>query len=384
MLAQFLTLYPNDPLADDASFSLANVLLDLEDFSRVVSLSNTAQKRYPESEYLTSFQYVEALGFFSQHKYDEAISSARVVADGKSKDRDLSRYILGQIYHARGDPDRAIEWYRMVETKNPDAQESISYFQEKRVSLDEVKVFRPDEDVEIIIKYRNIKEVSLQIYKVDLMKLYLREKDLSNIRSVQLAGIEPAVSDTKTLGDGKDYVDKEYEMTLNLTEEGAYLVICRGDDLFTSGLVLITPLKMEVQEDTVSGRVRVNVLDAVQDTYREGVHVKAVGSAEKAFRSGETDLRGLFIADDIRGKATVIARDGKDKYAFYRGKQWIGASEESRQQKKQQRGLGRDKSKADYRANIDTMNGFIQASNYKLFDQMRRGGQKGVQVQLAQ
>ena len=60
----------------------------------------------------------------------------------------------------------------------------------------------------------------------------------------------------------------------------------------------------------------------------KGVHVKAVGSSEKAFRSGETDLRGLFIADDIRGKATVIAREGANLYAFYRGKQWLGASGE--------------------------------------------------------
>jgi hypothetical protein len=111
------------------------------------------------------------------------------------------------------------------------------------------------------------------------------------------------------------------------------------------------------------------------------VHVKAVGSAEKVFRSGETDLRGLFIADDIRGKATVIARDGKNRYAFYRGKQWLGAPEEREQE---ERGVRvQKKLKADYRANIETMNQAIQAQNVKEFDQMRRGGQKGVQVQEA-
>ena len=52
-------------------------------------------------------------------------------------------------------------------------------------------------------------------------------------------------------------------MSLDLEGEGAYLVICRGDDLFSSGLVLITPLDIEVQEDAVSGRVRVNVRDVV-------------------------------------------------------------------------------------------------------------------------
>ncbi|MBA7620999.1 Cell division coordinator CpoB [subsurface metagenome] len=122
MLAQFLTLYPGDPLADDACFSMANVFLDLEDFSTVVKLCRAAQKRYPKSEYLTSFQYVEALGFFSQHDYGEAVEAAKVVANGKSKDRDLARYILGQIYHAQGKPETAIDWYKKVEKTYPDAQ----------------------------------------------------------------------------------------------------------------------------------------------------------------------------------------------------------------------------------------------------------------------
>jgi hypothetical protein len=127
--------------------------------------------------------------------------------------------------------------------------------------------------------------------------------------------------------------------------------------------------------------VRVNLRDVVEGAYREGVHVKAVGSADKAFMSGETDLRGLFIADGIRGKVTVIARDGSDKYAFYRGKQWLGPPEEA--DRKLAEPQERVKYEADYRANIEVMNQLIQAENFKGFDQMRRGIQKGVQVQQA-
>ena len=381
MLAQFLTIYPNDPLADDASFSMANTLLDLEDFQSVVNLCRAAQKRYPESEYLPSFQYVEALGLFSQRKYDDAVVAAKVVAEGKSKDRDLSRYILGQIYHAQGKPDMAMEWYQKVKDVYPDARESISYFEEKRVSLDEVKIIRPNSEVKINIKYRNVKEASLQVYRVDLMKLYLREKDLSKISQIHLAGIDPEFSKTIPLGDGKDYVDKEREVALNLKEEGAYLIICRGDDLFSSGLLLITPLDVEVQEDVASGRVRVNVRDVVKGTYKEGVHVKAIGSAEKVFKSGKTDLRGLFIADDIRGVVTVIARDDKERYTFYRGKQWLGVPLGAEQQ--QAAKPMAPKAQADYRANIEMMNKAVQDAQILEFNQMRRGAQKGVQVQKA-
>jgi len=382
LLSQFLTLYPEDTLADDATFSMANAFLDLEDYPTAVSLCESGIKRYPKSEYLSSFQYVEALGLFSQRKYDEAVRSAVTVADGKSKDRDLARYIIGQIYHAQGKPEMAIDWYGKVKDEYPDAQESISYFEEKRIALDEVNIFLPKSNVEVLLKYRNIKEAALQVYRVDLMKLYLREKDLANITQVQLAGIEPEISKNITLGDGKDYIDKERKVKLDIKEEGAYLVICRGDDLFTSGLVLITPLEIEVQEDATSGRVRVNVRDTNNGTFIEGVHVKAIGSTDKQFKSGETDLRGIVIADDIRGNATVIARDEHTRYAFYRGKQWLGApeAEETEEVPEEEK----EKRQVHYRENINIMNEAIQQRGFADFDKIRRSGQKGVQVQEAQ
>jgi len=389
MLSQFLTLYPNDPLADDAIFSMANALLDMEDYPMVVAICRSAQKRYPDSDFMPSFQYVEALGLFWQRKYDEAINAAKLVAEGKSDDKNLAQYIVGQIFHAQGKPDMAMEWYKKVEDTYPDAKESISYFQEKRISMDEVKVLRPKDNVKITIKYRNIKDVSFQVYSVDLMKLYLREKDLNKISQVHLAGIAPEQSGTITLGDGKDYVDKEREIDLSSLKDdktykdGAYLVICRGDDLFTSGLVLVTPLDIEIQEEADSGRVRVNVRDVAKNEYKEGVHVKAIGSAQKEFKSGKTDLRGLFIADDINGIATVIARENKDTYAFYRGKQWLGAPAGAGGGQQQLKYPVEPQQQADYRANIQLQNQAVQSNNFKEFDQMRRGVQKGVQVQKA-
>ena len=42
----------------------------------------------------------------------------------------------------------------------------------------------------------------------------------------------------------------------------SYLVMIRGDDLYASGIVLVTPLEMEVLEEASSGRVRVRIRDA--------------------------------------------------------------------------------------------------------------------------
>lgn len=378
MLSQFLTLYPTNPLADDAGFSLANVLMDVEDFETAVQLCQLNQARYPASDLLSSFQYMEALGFFSLHAHEKAIGAATTVALSESEDRDFARYILAQIYHVQEKPEQAITWYSKVRKIYPDADESIAHFKAQRIALPEVTIKRPNTDVALTLKYRNIKTVVIQVYRVDLMKLYLREKNLSQVTQARLAGIEPTVSQTVPLGDGKDYIDKSREIALPLTEEGAYLVICRGDNLSTSGLILITPLEIEVQEGTVSGRVRVNVRDAVVGKYQSKVHVKAVDSVAGRFISGETDLRGIFIADGLRGTATVIARDAENRYAFHHGTTWLGLSHGKAQPARQN---AKRRKTTDYRRHLERKNRAIQSKNVGMFDRLRRRARAGVQVQ---
>ena len=382
LLLAFLAMYPKDPLADDAGFSLANCLLTLKNYPLVVSLANEFAKKYPDSPMAPGFQYMSALGLFWQNQYAEALAAAKVVADGDSKDRDFARYILGQIYHAESKPKDAIEWYTKVRDIYPDAGEAIAYFEKKSIALDEITVVKPGEPVELTLKYRNIKEVSLQVYRVDLMQLYLQQKNLSAITSVQLAGIRPELEQTTVLGDGKDFVEKERKLSLKWKNEAAYLIICRGDDLFTSGMVLITPLKIEVQQDASSGRVRANVLDTVKGGYRPEVHVKAIGSADAEFRSGETDLRGLFIADNVHGKATVIAREGESRYAFFRGDTWLGTPPNAPAAKPQP--TVPQGEQLDYQDNLNDQNGKIQMFNNSKFNEQRRQApNKGVQMKQA-
>jgi len=387
-LFNFLAMYPKDPLADQAGFSLANCALALKNYPLVVSLGNEFAKRYSESQLAPSFQYITALGLFWQNQYANALAAAKVVADGDSNDRDYARYILGQIYHAQSKPKDAVEWYGKVKELYPDAAEAIAYFEKKGLSMEEVSVVKPGQPVELTLKYRNIKEASFQVFRVDLMKLYLQQKNLSAITRVQLAGIHPEVEQSVTLGDGLDYVEKERKIALPLKDEAAYLVICRGDDLFASGMILITPLKIEVQEEPASGRLRANVLDAVKGGYRPEVHVKAIGSGDAQFRSGETDLRGLFIADNLHGNATVIAREGESRYAFFRGNTWLGATtiigrttvNAPAQQTPTQMGEG-----VNYQLNLDDRNGSIQGASNDKFNQQRRQFQnKGVLMQGVQ
>jgi hypothetical protein len=62
------------------------------------------------------------------------------------------------------------------------------------------------------------------------------------------------------------------------------------------------------------------VKDRGDDRYLSDVHVKVIGSDNADFISGETDLRGVFVADGVQGTSTVIAQAEGSRYAFFRGK----------------------------------------------------------------
>ena len=332
MLDHFIATWPEDPAADQASFALANALLDLEQYEAAIARCDQYAERYPESRLIDSYWYITGYSQFALGQHEEALATCRKVADVKfpaengGADRDADNkweavYILGQVYHSLGRPGEAITEYERVRERFADAAEAIESFTRKDVALDEVTTLHPGDDRQIELNFRNIPEASIKVYRIDLMKFGLMQRNLDRITAINLAGIRPHFEETIDLGDGNDYRDRDQIVNLPLEEEGAYLVVCRGENLYASGLVLVSPLELEVQEDAASGRVRVTVRDVAEDAYVDDVDVKVIGSANEEFISGETDLRGLFIADNVQGTSTVIARIDENRYAFHRGQQ---------------------------------------------------------------
>lgn len=331
MLDHFIATWATDPATDQASFSIANALLDLERYSDVIARCEQFAKRYPDSKLLDSFWYVIGYSQFAQGQHAAALETCKKVADWKRIDPQTkaetlavnhwqSIYIMGQVYHSLGKAAEAIGAYDKVKDQFADAREAIDFFTRKELTLPEVTTVKPGAPGKVALKFRNVMGATIKVYRIDLLKFGLLNRNLSRITAINLAGIRPYHDLTVKLGDGKDYRDREQELELPLKEEGAYLVVCQGDNLYTSGLVLVSPLVLEVQEDATSGRVRVTVKDAVADKYAHAVHVKVIGSANDRFQSGQTDLRGIFVADGIRGTSTVIAKTEANRYAFFRGK----------------------------------------------------------------
>jgi alpha-2-macroglobulin len=329
MLERFLTAYPADPAADQAAFAAANALLELEDYKEAAAAATRCALRYPNSDLLNSYWYLNAYCDFATGAHQAALDMCRKVAEAQHLDKKTGRtvesqnkwraiYIMGQVYHSLGQAADAIREYRRVEDRFPDAKLSIAYFLRKSIELPETTTVKPGSLAEVELKFRNIAECDVKVYRIDLMKYSLLAGNLGGIARINLSGIKPLHDAVVQLGDGKDYRDRVHKLTLPTTKEGAYLVVCRGEDLHASGLMLVTPLTVEVQADPVSGQVRTMVKDATTDRYLNGVQVKVIGNRMSEFVSGTTDLRGVFVANGIAGAATVIAQADAGRCAFFR------------------------------------------------------------------
>ena len=402
MLEAFLTAYPEDPAADEAALSLASALLGLKQYESAIAACKKYAERYPDSRFVESYWYTVGFCYFALGEHAEALATCEKVVEMKRKDQKTGRmveaenrwqavYILGQIYHSLGQAADAIREYSRVKDRFPDAAQAIDFFTRKEISVPEVTTLRPGKLEPIELAYRNIAVCDVRVYKINLLKFSLLKRNLTNITKVNLAGIRPYYEAKIKLGDGRDYRDLKHALALPLQDEGAYLVVCRGGDLYSSGLVLVSPLVVDVQEDAASGRVRVTVKEIAGERnedakYLANVHVKVIGSSNSAFTSGETDLRGVFIADSIVGTSTVIAQAESGQYAFFRGKTQLGPvaantpaqAGEPASSEKGKATDGKDLLKNVYQGQIDASR-FNSIKLQQLYDNSARG----VQVEQA-
>ncbi|MFT5525150.1 MAG: hypothetical protein ACI9HK_003116, partial [Pirellulaceae bacterium] len=198
MLNNFLTAHPNDPAADQAAFSLATGLLQLEKFQSAIDACQLYANRYPDSNDVDGFLFTVGYCHFALGQTDEALAICQKVAELQRKDprtgrnedsshRDRAIYIRGQIYHSLGEAAQAIAEYTRVGDQFADAKEAIRYFARRTISIPEVTTIAPGKPVEIDLEFRNVAECELKVYRIDLMKFGLLSRNMQGIANINLA-----------------------------------------------------------------------------------------------------------------------------------------------------------------------------------------------------
>ncbi len=326
-MLEFAARYPESPLAEEAGFHLTGTYLELERNAKAVATARSFSRRFRDGPYLDDLLYMEGHARLSRGESGAALALLERVATesftvpgggavGPSEQRPLALYSMAQIHDAAGRVDRALDGYGAVTGHFRDAAEAVARLEQVVLDADQVTNIALADAPQLIVTSRNVPTVDLLLYRVDLMRLYLRDKDLSHATSVRLAGIEPTHQRSMKL-EGGSYRERTTDVALPLRKPGAYLVMLKGEQADISAMVLYSDLDLEIQEDRSARRVRVTVTDPTGDPV-EDAHVKVIGSSGGAIVSGDTDLRGVFAADGVSGIPTVIARRG-EHYAFWRG-----------------------------------------------------------------
>lgn len=390
LLQWFLCLYPRDPQAPEAALNLIAAHLGLEDYTTASTLAQNFAARFTSPEFADAFLYSRAVAEWYLGNDEEALRVCERVAtsvykdargiERPSKNRELAQYILAQIHHARREVERAAEYYAKVELSFADAKAALGELRARTLSMDEVTRVKPGETARLALRSKNVAEVELAVYPVDLMTLYLREGSLSKVAQVDLSGIAPELARTMKLDGAKGLRENEQKLELALPKTGAYLVIARGGELFASGLILVTELELDVTEDAERGGVRVQVVDGRSGSYVRDVDVRVVGSANKKIQRMKSDLRGMVSLDQVLGQATIIARASGDRYAFYRGTTVLGDVQPSGGIRKQQEKAVEQLSQEAYLSNVIDFNRANQSQRAdKLVEEIGRQ-RLGVQI----
>ncbi|MHB1558945.1 MAG: alpha-2-macroglobulin family protein, partial [Isosphaeraceae bacterium] len=334
----FLAAAPGSPLVDEAGLALAADAYELGDREGMVRIAERFARVHPNGPLRDRFRYSEALGYFHLGQLDRAIAAARAIvgtdartrapADSRESAavRTQALALLGRIHEARLEPAEALTYYRRIAARVVDAEDAVEALTARVLRVPEMTIIRPGRAggkgrLTLDVTHRNLAELDVRVYPVDLLRLF---GGVGNVRanpSADLAGIRPVYQSRLTLERGRGGVDltgRERRVELPVAGEGAYLVMLRGDDQFASGLAVLTPLELEVTRTTEGGRIRVAVREAATGRGVPGAQVKVLGAQGPLARQGETDLRGVFVAEAVDGRITVVARSGAGRYALYR------------------------------------------------------------------
>jgi tetratricopeptide (TPR) repeat protein len=330
--------FPTAEEGDRVVLSLCSANLEAGRFDAADTAARSGVARFPKSRFLDTYDYTQAYALFAQKKFGEALvlcdrleshDYGEKANPGPGVIRVQAVLMKAQIFHAKGELEKAIENYKKVKDKSDDAVRSIAFLEREAIAVSDVTVAPVAKAAELELEYAGVAEAQVRAYKVDLTMLALRRHNLADAASIEVAGIRPVFEKSFKLDHPNAKRREKQTLALDLKDAGAYLVGVKAGDFFASGIVLRSNLSMSVQEDP-GGLVRVNVADVASGGFAEGVKVTIFGTDDQKIASSKTDLRGIWETGDVRGLAVVVAeREGH--VAMYRGQAYLGMLEDKKQ-----------------------------------------------------
>ena len=197
-------------------------------------------------------------------------------------------------------------WYGRVRAEVPDADQSWRFFSERVLSVGTLHQTSSRASVKIPARIKNVEQLLVQVYPVDLGVLFAVKKSFERLGSAEVSGLVPASSKTVKTGAGK-YVEGEAVVDLGELDPGAYLVVLQDGDRSVQTLAVVSDAVLTLQRGGRS--VRVYLIDGEGKPLREADVRMSRGG--RIFHTGKTDERGMLdVRDPGSGSITVVAEKG--------------------------------------------------------------------------
>ena len=319
------------PVAAPTSYALVEGLRRVRDLDGAVEEAEAFPRRFPDTPFVddTLFFLVdtrllkfeaapsEATGKPVVDAAQRLVSESFARPDGRreaSEFRPRAWHAIGRVRHVLGDLAGAIAAYREAATVE-DAREALAWLTDARLELDESATAGVAGTAAFPMRYRNVDEVRLRVYPVDLQVLFAVRRTLEGLNKIDLSGITPAHEWTLKPEGGADHGwhSARVELPVGKDAAGVYLVVAKAGTLEASTVVLKTDLQVALQR--VGEKVRVHALDATGKGVRGAFVTVSDGRTIKA--RGVTDGRGVFEAPGIGATPFVVVNSG-DRYAIAR------------------------------------------------------------------
>src|SRR5439155_17218034 len=133
--------------------------------------------------------------------------------------------------------------------KVEDAREALAWLTDTRLVADESVTAPVAGAASFTLRYRNVSEVRLRLYPVDLQVLFAMRRTLEGLNRIDLSGIAPAQEWTVSPQGGGDHQGHETAVELPAGKDaaGVWLVVAKAGSLEASTVVVNPDLRPPLQ-----------------------------------------------------------------------------------------------------------------------------------------
>jgi uncharacterized protein YfaS (alpha-2-macroglobulin family) len=245
--------------------------------------------------------YKELIGKYPHSRY--AVSSINYIKNYYNR---FGKKWLGTMYF-----DSVIKRKDVPETLRAQARMGIAYLKEMYLNSSTHGTFKPKEKVSVNVNGRNIKELSINIYKVEkesIIKSISNLRNILNIEEIKKELVQSFKEDAKD-GRNKDYFHKSIELTLQ--DAGIYIFEAKAEYLVTKTVIVVSNNILLVKSGPKKTLSWLTDRITGKPVKGAGVFIPLGNSVIK----GETDGDGVFNADlDLKrhSNAIIAAIHGED------------------------------------------------------------------------